>query len=102
MMKKVRISKTNYDELCTNIISEFDARVVDYYSQEDIERGYVEVANRKGIIEQFPLITISIAVVEVDDRLMKTPLEIGEISAQVKHRAKTIIGSSYIINQRKF
>ena len=40
--------------------------------------------------------------IEVDDRLMKTPLEIGEISAQVKHRAKTMIGSTYVINQRKF
>ena len=63
---------------------------------------FVEVANRRGIIEQFPLTTISIAVVEVDDKLKRTPLEIGEISAQVKHRAKTMIGSNYVINKRMF
>ena len=96
------IEKANYDEICKNLIADFDSRIPEFYTQEDVERGFVEVANRKGIIEQFPLVTISIAVVEVDDKLMRTPLEIGEISAQVKHRAKTMIGSTYVINKRRF
>ena len=96
------IERADYDNICKALITDFDAKIPEYYTEEDVERGFVEVANRKGIIEQFPLVTISIAVVEVDDRLMKTPLEIGEISAQVKHRAKTMIGSTYVINQRKF
>ena len=74
-----------------------------YYNEVDVERGYVEVANRKGIIEQFPLTTISIAVLEVDTKIYKTTLEIGEVASQIKHLAKTVIGaSSYIINRRKF
>lgn len=96
------ISKSDYDKLCTDIIEEFDSRVIDYYSQEDVERGYVEVANRRGIIEQFPLVSISIGIVEVDNQKYKNTLEIGEIGAQVKHQAKTIMGSTYIINKRKF
>ena len=31
-----------------------------------------------------------------------SPLEIGEVSAQVKHKAKEIQGSTYVINHRKF
>lgn len=93
---------TNFDKVCQDIIAEFDAKVTDYYAPEDVERGFVEVANRRGIIEQFPLVSISIAVVEVDSRVIRTTLEIGEIGAQVKHMAKTILGSSYIINRRKF
>ena len=96
------IEKANYDEICKNLITDFDSGIPEFYTKEDVERGFVEVANRRGIIEQFPLVTISIAVVEVDDKLVKTPLQIGEISAQVKHRAKTMIGSTYVINQRKF
>ena len=96
------IEKADYDQICKNLISDFDSKIPEFYTEEDVERGFVEVANRKGIIEQFPLVTISIAVVEVDEKLQKTPLEIGEISAQVKHRAKTMIGSTYVINQRKF
>jgi diguanylate cyclase (GGDEF)-like protein len=96
------IEKSDYEDICKKLIEDFDNEIPKFYTEEDVDRGFVEVANRKGIIEQFPLVTISIAVVEIDDRLMKTPLEIGEISAQVKHRAKTMIGSTYVINQRKF
>lgn len=92
---------TDFDKVCQDIIAEFDSQVTEFYAPEDVERGYVEVANRRGIIEQFPLVSISIAVVEVDSKTFKSTLEIGEIGAQVKHRAKTILGSTYVINRRK-
>lgn len=96
------VGMTDFDKVCKDIISDFDSKVTDFYLPEDVERGYVEVANRRGIIEQFPLVSISIAVVEVDSEKVKSTLEIGEIGAQVKHRAKTILGSTYVINRRKF
>ncbi len=96
------IGRTDYDKVCQNIIAEFDKFAVDYYNDIDVERGYVEVANRRGIIEQFPLTTISIAVLEVDSRVYKTTLEIGEVAGQIKHQAKSILGSTYVINRRKF
>ena len=96
------VSITDFDKFCQDVIAQFDSQVTDFYLPEDVERGYVEVANRRGIIEQFPLVSISIAVVEVDGKNYKTTLEIGEIGAQVKHRAKTILGSTYVINRRKF
>ena len=95
------ISSTDYDELCKTVISNFDNDIVQYYNEEDVRRGYIEVANRRGIIEQFPLVSISIAVVEADLVKIKSSLEIGEIAAQVKHRAKEVMGSSYIINRRR-
>ena len=97
------ISPSDYDKICQGIIAEFDKYAVTYYNEIDVERGYVEVANRKGIIEQFPLTTLSIAVLEVDSRIYKTTLEIGEVASQIKHLAKTRVGTStYIINRRKF
>ena len=95
------ISKTNYDEICQNIISEFDKEILDYFTEEDRKRGYIEVANRRGILEDFPLTSISIGVVEVEPKRFDNILEIGEIGAQVKHVAKTIMGSSYVIDRRK-
>ncbi len=96
------ISKYDYPKLCQNIIDDFDSLVVNYYTDEDVERGFVEVANRKGIIEEFPIVTISIGVVEVQKGSYTSPLEIGEVSAQVKHKAKEIQGSTYVINHRNF
>lgn len=95
------VSSTDYENLCQNVISEFDTRVLEFFTQEDANRGYVEVANRKGIMEQFPLTSISIGVVIVDKGRFKNTLEIGEVGAQVKHLAKTVIGSTYSIDRRK-
>ena len=95
------IDKADYDKVCQNIILDFDINVKQFFTEEDNQRGYIEVANRRGIIEDFPLTTISIAVVEVDKNRFNNILEIGEIGAGVKHVAKTTMGSTYIINRRK-
>lgn len=95
------ISDVDYDQLCQDIIVKFDNEIKEYFNEEDIERGYLEVANRRGIIEQFPLTAISIGVVTVLPGEYTNPLEIGEVGAQVKHLAKMQTGSAYVINRRK-
>ncbi len=92
---------TNCEKLCQNIISHFDTNVLQYFTEEDVEKGYIEVANRKGIIEQFPLTSLSIGVVVADKGRFHNILEIGEVGAQVKHAAKSVMGSSYAIDKRK-
>ena len=91
----------DYEQVCQNIIAEFDKSVEKYFSKEDVERGYIEVENRKGVMEQFPLTTISVGIVEVTPERFKNTLEIGEAGAAVKHLAKTIYGSTYVIDRRK-
>jgi diguanylate cyclase (GGDEF)-like protein len=90
----------DYERLCQSIIAEFDAQIVNYFHEDDIERGYLEVQNRKGIEEQFPLTSISIGVVVADKKRFMNILEIGEVGAQIKHLAKTAMGSSYAIDRR--
>ena len=95
------VTNKNYEEICQNIILEFDKKILDYFSEEDKERGYLEVPNRKGIIEEFPLVSISIGIVEVTKSRFHNILEIGEVGAQVKHLAKVTPGSAYAINKRR-
>ena len=89
------------EKLCQNIIATFDSQVDEFYTEEDIDRQYIEVANRKGIIEQFPLTSVSIGVVVADKDRFTNILEIGEIGAQVKHAAKSVMGSSYAVDRRR-
>ena len=57
------------DDICQSIIAMFDKEVTKFFTEEDLERGYIAVANRKGIIEQFALTSISIgAVIDVYKR----------------------------------
>ena len=91
----------DFEKICQNIILEFDNNIKKYFSESDIRRGYLEVPNRKGIIEEFPLTSISIGAVEVPAGRFHNTLEIGEAGAQVKHLSKTIPGSTYVIDRRK-
>lgn len=95
------VSETDYERICQNIITDFDSNVSKFFTEDDVNRGYFEVANRKGIMEQFPLTSISIGVVEVEVGRFSNVLEIGEAGASVKHLAKTIQGSTYVIDRRK-
>ena len=79
----------------------FDNNVKKFFTEKDIEKGYIEVENRKGIIEQFPLTSLSIGVVVVEPGRFHNILEIGEVGAQVKHAAKSVMGSSYAVDRRK-
>ena len=95
------VPDNNVELLCQDIIATFDGQVKQYFTEEDVKKGYIEVANRKGIIEQFPLTSISIGVVVADRGRFSNMLEIGEIGAQVKHAAKSVMGSSYAVDRRK-
>ena len=89
------------DKVCQQILATFDAKSLKFFTQEDREKGYIEVANRKGIIEQFALTSISIGVVIVEKGRFSNILEIGDVGAQVKHIAKSTMGSSYAIDRRQ-
>ena len=91
----------DYENICQNIIAEFDTQVKKFFTEEDFMRGYLEVENRKGIIEEFPITSISIGAIEVTKDRFKNTLEVGEAGANVKHLAKTIFGSTYVIDRRK-
>lgn len=90
----------DFEKVCQNIIIEFDNKVKHYFDEKDLLNGFLKVENRKGAIEEFPLTTVSIGAVEVKEGKFKNPLEIGEAGASVKHLAKTICGSTYVIDRR--
>jgi len=94
------IPTTEVNNICQEIIATFDKEVSQFFTPEDLEKGYIEVANRKGIMEQFTLTSISIGAVIVEKDRFENILEIGEVGAQVKHVAKSIVGSSYAIDRR--
>ena len=95
------VEDKNYEQICQGIVAEFDKGVTKYFNKEDLIKGYLEVPNRKGIIEEVPITSISIGAVEVDEGRFNNTLEIGEVGAQVKHLSKTIPGSTYVINRRQ-
>lgn len=91
----------NASKIGRNIVKAFDKGIVDFYAEEDLRNGFVRIANRKGKIEKFPIMTISVAMVSNKFKKYVSPLEIGEDGASVKKKAKQIDGSTFLENRRK-
>ena len=89
------------ENLCMDIIAKFENGVNRFFSDIDVEKGYIEVENRRGIREKFMLTSLSIAVVVADRNRFANILEIGDVAAQIKHVAKSVNGCSYVIDRRK-
>lgn len=82
------------------IIRLFDEETRSLYLEEDRERGYIEVENRRGQFERFPLVSISMAVVTNQTRNFTNFLEIGEVLAELKKVAKKRPGSCIVVDRR--
>ena len=91
----------HYDRICRSIVKTFDAAIPEFYLGKDRQRGYILGENRQGQKVSFPLASISIAVVTNVHRQVVNYIQFGEISAEVKKRAKAIAGSNYLVDQRE-
>lgn len=89
------------EDICRGIIEQFDIRVRELYSESDLQQEHIVTFNRRGDMEIFPIMTISLAVVTNEFKTFPTHLHISETAADLKKKAKTINGSVIIIDQRK-
>lgn len=83
------------------IIKLFDEGIRSFYNEEDLEKGWIRIENRKGRLEKYPLVTITVAMISNKYKKYKTTLEIGEDGAAVKKKAKMIIGSTFLEDRRR-
>lgn len=91
----------NAKKIGRQIIKNFDSEIKQFYTEDDISKGYIKVLNRKGKLEKFAIMTISVAMISNKYKKYITPLEIGEDGASVKKKAKTIDGSTFLEDKRR-
>jgi PleD family two-component response regulator len=84
----VATSSAGSEELARHIIEEFDAGVVALHDPEDALRGYLEVENRAGVRERFPLIALTVALVSDVKGRFSHPAELSDMLAELKHFGK--------------
>lgn len=89
------------DAIASNVVKMFDQRIVNLFSREDLERGYVEVINRKGTVDRFPLLTITIAMVTGGKGRVDHIARISDIASELKRYGKTLEGSVVVKERRK-
>ena len=82
------------------IVARFDQEVPSLYDPDDRDRGYVEVANRRGELQRFPLLSISIGVASTEKRSYAHYAEAVAIATEMKAYTKATAGSSWAIDRR--
>ncbi len=89
------------ERIANSIIEIFDREILAAFSEEDREKGYIQVKNRQGKTEKFPVTSISIAGVTNKYREFRNYWEIPEVAAELKKLAKQQSGSGLVFDRRK-
>lgn len=85
----VVVSLVDQGELIAEAIcTAFDEQAPACYSDEDRERGHIEVADRKGEVQQFPIVSISIGVTSSIGRTFAHPSQPIALATEMKSYAK--------------
>ena len=87
--------------VCDRIIKIFDRMIIRRYKKEDVLRGHIVTINRRGRREKYPIMTLSIAVIVNQRRMLKHVGEISHMIMDLKCYTKTLPGSNYFIERRK-
>jgi diguanylate cyclase (GGDEF)-like protein len=89
------------ERVAEQIVETFDARVPEFYDPEDVERGYVEIEDRKGVLQRLPLAGVSIGVATTQIRTFEHYGEAVAVATEMKQFAKRESRSSYAIDRRR-
>jgi diguanylate cyclase (GGDEF)-like protein len=95
------LSGDTYIKVCDAVTSRFDREISGHYSAEDIDHGAIEGKDRYGVHRIFPIMTISIAVLECQQGEYDSAVDIARTAAEIKDHVKVKPGSNYFINRRK-
>lgn len=89
------------DKICSETVRSFDDHIPLYYDEEDRSRGYILSKNRKGEIQKFSFMTVSIGVATNEQRPLIHPLQINQVTGEIRNYLKTWGKSGYLRDRRK-
>jgi diguanylate cyclase (GGDEF)-like protein len=89
------------EDVAKRIVERFDGDIHEFYEQEDLQRGYVEVEDRKGVMQKLPLAGVSVGIATTNVRMFEHYGEAVAVATEMKQFAKREASSSYAVDRRK-
>ncbi|OEU52875.1 MAG: hypothetical protein BA871_13950 [Desulfuromonadales bacterium C00003096] len=89
------------EPIAAELIKAFDALVPDLYNEKDRRIGYFKGLDRYGVEREFPLLSMSIAIVCSNNLATPSAEAIGRECANMKEHLKKLPGSNYLIDRRE-
>jgi diguanylate cyclase (GGDEF)-like protein len=88
------------DQTCSAVIKTFDQLIPFWYEEKDRKKGSITTVNRRGEVEKFPILTMSIAVLINKNGEFKHVGEMSKMLADLKKVTKSKGGSNYMVERR--
>ncbi|HEY7478042.1 MAG TPA: response regulator [Actinomycetota bacterium] len=88
------------EPVAKRIAERFDESRTEFYEAADLERGFVRVEDRKGVMQDVPLVAISIGIASTSKRRFAHYGEAVAVATEMKSFAKREPGSSYAVDRR--
>ena len=96
----VVVTPETAEPVAKSVCEGFDAAREEFYEPDDLQRGFVRVEDRKGVLQDIPLVAISIGIASSARRAFAHYGEAVSVATEMKQFAKREPGSSYAIDQR--
>jgi diguanylate cyclase (GGDEF)-like protein len=89
------------EDIAKRIVERFDGEIHEFYEREDVDRGYIEVEDRKGVMQKLPLAGVSVGIATTEVRTFAHYGEAVAVATEMKQFAKREPRSSYAVDRRK-
>ena len=84
------------------VIRNFDEAIPNFYDAHDRQQGFVLSQNKEGVSTRYPVMSISIAVIENETYPIGDVAEISRIAGIMQKKMKSLPGSCYMKNRQEY
>lgn len=92
------------EKIADGICKKFDENVEKFYNESDKKLKKIVAHDRRGNLQEFPLVSISIAILTNEKKELTSMPQIAQLAAELKHYAKSKpsgkLGSNYVKDRR--
>jgi EAL domain-containing protein (putative c-di-GMP-specific phosphodiesterase class I) len=78
------------------LIQNFDASIANYYDPDDRQRGYIIQRNTEGVLTHYPVMGVSVAILDNEGVTIRSMSQVSEIAGRLKQYMKGLEGSCYV------
>ncbi len=88
------------EDLSFAAVEYFDDKSPALHDAADVARGYLEVVDRKGVMRDYPLVSVSVGIATSERRRFDDYREVVLVATEMKGVAKGEIGSAIAVDRR--
>ena len=97
----VLVTTPDKEELVSGeIMRAFDSSIEEFYNAEDRAAHGSYVRARDGVVQRFPIMTVTIAAVNNESKTLESHRVIAERAAEIKRHLKQFEGSNFLSDRR--